>query len=94
MQGTMHWSRLFTRLLTDQVKLVGPTITCQNFLWGMDTKLTANLTTVPHVKFFAMATDEVGASTSLHVVLQHSSLLNERQAKLCLSRVACTGKSA
>ena len=58
-QSTMHWTRLFTRLLSEDVKLVGPTVSCQNVLHGVDPTLTVNLTSVPHVQFTAMATDQV-----------------------------------
>lgn len=60
LQSTMHWTRLFTRLLNDDVKLVGPTVSCQNVLHGVDPSLTVNLTSVPHVQFTAMATDQEG----------------------------------
>ncbi len=58
-QSTMHWTRLFTRLLNEDIKLVGPTVSCQNVLHGVDPSLTVNLTSVPHVQFTAMATDQV-----------------------------------
>ena len=57
----MHWSRLFTRMLNAEVKLVGPTITCSN-------PATVNVNdTMPYVQFNALATDKV----SLHLLLDH-----------------------
>ncbi len=60
-QGSMHWSRLFTRMLNAEVKLVGPTITCSN-----PPTVSVN-DTMPYVQFNALATDKV----SLHLVLKH-----------------------
>lgn len=49
----MHWSRLFTRMLTADTKLVGPTITCSN-----PPTMSVN-DTMPYVQFNALATDKV-----------------------------------
>ena len=61
-QGSMHWSRLFTRMLNAEVKLVGPTITCSN-----PATVSVN-DTMPYVQFNALATDKV----SLHPMLKHA----------------------
>ena len=53
MQGSMHWSRLFTRMINSEVKLVGPTITCSN-----PPTVSVN-DTMPYVQFNALATDQV-----------------------------------
>lgn len=49
----MHWSRLFTRMLTAETKLVGPTITC-----SIPPTMSVN-DTMPFVQFNALATDKV-----------------------------------
>ena len=61
LQGSMHWSRLFTRMLNAEVKLVGPTITCSN-----PATVSVN-DTMPYVQFNALATDKV----SFHLLLKH-----------------------
>lgn len=56
MQGHMHFTDILTRKLTDDVKLVGPTISCGGMrLPGSDMRLF-----MPHVQSFTVATDAVG----------------------------------
>lgn len=62
LQGSMHWSRLFTRMITAKTKLVGPTITCSN-----PPSVSVN-DTMPYVQFNALATDQVCSLVS-HLAL-------------------------
>ena len=65
----MHWSRLFTRMLNSEVKLVGPTITCSN-----PPTVSVN-DTMPYVQFNALATDKVLSHLLLKHVDVHAQLL-------------------
>lgn len=65
LMGSMHWSRLFTRMITAEVKLVGPTITCSN-----PPTVSVN-NTMPYVQFNALATDKIG----LDVIHKNGSVL-------------------
>ena len=76
LQGSMHWSRLFTRMITDKTKLVGPTITCSN-----PPSMSVN-DTMPYVQFNALATDKVRSLVShfplaSHCDTKHSSCGNK-----------------
>ena len=53
LQGVTHWTRLFTRMITSETKLVGPTITC-----SPPPTISIN-DTMPYIQFTAMATDQV-----------------------------------
>ena len=72
----MHWTRLFTRKLNDKVKLVGPTISCED-----PPHISAN-STVPFVQFSAMATDRVSANAVGH---QYRPCLVNPFCLLCLT---------
>lgn len=57
LQKFVHWSSILTSRLTDKVKLVGSTISCEGtFLHG---NLTAERRQNPHVQSYMMATDQV-----------------------------------
>ena len=54
LQGKVHFTQLMTSKLIDDVKLVGPTISCGGTI--RDGEVRQN----PHVQSYAMATDSVG----------------------------------
>ena len=56
MQEDKHWSQYFTQKLTNQVKLVGPTISCEQ-LKAPEGAVLEQLP--PRVQFTAVATDQV-----------------------------------
>lgn len=56
LQDDQHWSHYFTQKLTDRVKLVGPTISCQT-PQGSDGN-PSEPAAPPHVQFTAVATDQ------------------------------------
>lgn len=77
-QGSMHWSRLFTRMLNAEVKLVGPTITCSN-------PATVSINdTMPYVQFYALATDKVSFHLVLNFVLTFTLCTHETCCQVCL----------
>ena len=56
--GRMHWTRVFTDAITDTVKLVGPSISCENFCFtppGGEKTCRQH----PHIQSVAVATDAV-----------------------------------
>lgn len=55
LQDDQHWTHFFTQKLTENVKLVGPTISCESRRGpeGEDEVV------APHVQFTAVATDQV-----------------------------------
>ncbi|KAK9787128.1 hypothetical protein WJX73_004056 [Symbiochloris irregularis] len=55
---TLHWSHVLTGKLTDKVKIVGATISCEKCWLGGNTQST--LRHNPHVQSYFMATDQVG----------------------------------
>lgn len=57
-QAAAHWSLVYTAKITDEVKLVGSTISCEGTWLGGD--VNAEKRQNPHVQSFIMATDQVG----------------------------------
>lgn len=55
LQGKVHFTKLMTSKLSDEVKLVGPTINCESV-----TLASGRTRSNPHVQSFAVATDQVG----------------------------------
>ena len=53
----MHFSQLMTAKLSDTVKLVGSTVSCEG---AVNTTVEGELPN-PHVQSFAVATDQTGA---------------------------------
>ncbi|KAK9841148.1 hypothetical protein WJX74_000759 [Apatococcus lobatus] len=53
-----HWSRIFTDRITDEVKLVGPTISCEGA--PMEGDASKQWRTNPHVQSYVTATDQTG----------------------------------
>lgn len=53
-----HWSRAFTERITDQVKLVGPTISCEGSPKSASTNSAFRRN--PHAQSYLLATDQVG----------------------------------
>ncbi len=53
-----HWSRIFTDRITDEVKLVGPTISCEGA--PMEGDASKEWRTNPHVQSYVTATDQIG----------------------------------
>lgn len=66
MQDTLHWSHVLTGKLTDRVKLVGATISCEQSYLGGDPKNTARQN--PHVQSYFMATDQVGLTFLVNLI--------------------------
>ncbi|KAG2498860.1 hypothetical protein HYH03_003052 [Edaphochlamys debaryana] len=62
-QGRVHWTEPFTRKLTDEVKLVGPTISCEGSPLNGDFR--GKWRSNPHVQSFVVATDQVGLQVLL-----------------------------
>jgi hypothetical protein len=52
----VHFTKLMTSKLSDEIKLVGPTINCEQGPTLPSGETRAN----PHVQSFAVATDQVG----------------------------------
>lgn len=68
-----HWSRAFTDRITADVKLVGPTISCEGIEKG--TSIRHN----PHTQSYLLATDQVGLAVlkdNGHVFKCHTELLD------------------
>ena len=63
LQEGLHWSKMFTSRLDDEVKLVGSTISCESAhkggIFGNDPRHIA------HVQSYVMATDQVGSPSAL-----------------------------
>lgn len=57
-RGGAHWQDLFFNKLSDHVKLVGPTISCEGSPWQGNAK--GEWRTNPHVQSYVLATDKVG----------------------------------
>lgn len=57
-QGRVHFSELMTAKLSEDVKLVGPSINCEESATIEGDLSRSN----PHVQSFAVATDQVGES--------------------------------
>ena len=55
-QEDRHWSQYFTQRITGKVKLVGPTISCQNPAVALQGEVGE---APPHVQLSALATDQV-----------------------------------
>lgn len=53
-----HWSRIFTDRITDEVKLVGPTISCEGA--PLEGDASKEWRTNPHVQSYVTATDQTG----------------------------------
>ncbi len=60
-RGKVRWEDLFISRLTDEVKLVGPTINCEGAAKAGSRDRRSN----PHVQSYAMATDAVGLDLML-----------------------------
>ena len=54
----MHWTQPFLRRLTREVKLVGPTISCEGS--PLDGNMNGVWRRNPHVQSYVVATDRVG----------------------------------
>lgn len=62
LRDKVHWTRIFTEKLNDDVKLVGSTISCG---------ISHNYPPTPHVQTYAVATDDVG----IQILLSSSNAL-------------------
>ncbi|KAK9810073.1 hypothetical protein WJX72_004380 [[Myrmecia] bisecta] len=65
-----HWTRIFTDRITDEVKLVGPTISCEGAPKPHDPQNTWRQN--PHVQSYVAATDQKG----LEVMLSHGQIFS------------------
>ena len=59
LQGKLKWQDVLTSRLTDDIKLVGPTISCEGSPKGGDKD--GEWRTNPHVQSYVVATDKVCA---------------------------------
>ena len=57
LQGHKRWHELITSRITDTVKLVGPTISCEGS--PQDGNVNGQWRTNPHVQSYVLATDQV-----------------------------------
>lgn len=59
MQGKVRWQDLLISRLSDKIKLVGPTISCEGS--PKDGDVHSEWRINPHVQSYVVATDKVGA---------------------------------
>ena len=65
LQADIHWTRLYTQRIDQNVKLVGSTISCQPIYWNSDT---ANeMRRNPHVQSYIVAMDQASPSFERYV---------------------------
>ena len=79
LQAGRHWSKVFTDKLSQDVKLVGSTISCEGSHAGGDPN--RELRQNPHVQSYAVATDQVSCICS-HMDLPHN-LCQNPQVHVC-----------
>ncbi|EIE18080.1 hypothetical protein COCSUDRAFT_31853 [Coccomyxa subellipsoidea C-169] len=79
----IHWTRLYTQRIDQNVKLVGSTISCQPIYWNSDT---ANeMRRNPHVQSYIVAMDQASPSFERYVGLH--LLQSERTIFQCYKRL-------
>ena len=78
-----HWSRIFTDRITDEVKLVGPTISCEGA--PMEGDASKQWRTNPHVQSYVTATDQTGMAILqvLAYAFEKSLLASKTQCTTC-----------
>jgi hypothetical protein len=57
LQVSVHWSRILVSRLSERVKLVGSTVSCETAWMGGDTSRESRQN--PHVQSYIIATDQV-----------------------------------
>ncbi len=87
LQAFVHWSTIFTSRLSNDIKLVGSTISCESTYLHGDT--TAEKRQNPHVQSYVMATDQVSRAFWLDMsgsAIMIPLLLGLSTIKLCAGR--------